>query len=493
MPGLTRRNAVLAGVGLSFLAAGYQWGRLTGRKERPWADVRDFGARGDGLHDAAAAIQEAIESGAAEIRFPAGSYKIGRALHPRSHQTWRGDGPERTHLVYGGPANQPPFNLLHSTDDLNDLAIIDMGFRGGRVGHLAPSPDGQGGFALYLRGDVRSLRLDRCHFTSFGDGAGGGGGVVLGPLPGVPRPGPLRVHVEGCVFEDNGNVPGIYIQGGDRAEGREAGMIRIRGNVFAGVVGATKIQNTIYVLGGGERASVKGVEISHNQFHFSQPVDAAIELNWVEGFSVTGNILDFKTAIPGTTGILVRDGCNSGTIASNSLTSSVSEGGLRGIVLVNFAHPATIANVAVTGNSLTGLAKAIGVDRGSVGVVVVGNRIEGRGGRQGIWINDARDVLASGNLISSMAHGMTIGHGDLPTSSTSGVTIEGNRFNGCGSVGGAVIRAALPEDRASLDDLVIRGNTAGDMPPGVTGLIDPILASLPGSRIDGNIPAGPVP
>jgi polygalacturonase len=49
-------------------------------KRGSFLTVLDFGAKGDGLADDSAAIQELIDSKAGSIRFPAGTYRIARPL-----------------------------------------------------------------------------------------------------------------------------------------------------------------------------------------------------------------------------------------------------------------------------------------------------------------------------------------------------------------------------------------------------------------------------
>src|SRR5581483_2030962 len=54
-------------------------GRVT-KKRGSFLTVLDFGAKGDGVADDAAAIQELIEAKVGSLRFPAGSYRITKTL-----------------------------------------------------------------------------------------------------------------------------------------------------------------------------------------------------------------------------------------------------------------------------------------------------------------------------------------------------------------------------------------------------------------------------
>src|SRR3954452_24500565 len=51
-----------------------------GKKRGSFLTVLDFGAKGDGASDDAAAIQELIDAKAGSIRFPAGTYRISKTL-----------------------------------------------------------------------------------------------------------------------------------------------------------------------------------------------------------------------------------------------------------------------------------------------------------------------------------------------------------------------------------------------------------------------------
>src|SRR5262249_37677245 len=51
-----------------------------GKKRGSFLTVLDFGAKGDGVSDDSAAIQEVIEATAGSIRFPAGTHRITKPL-----------------------------------------------------------------------------------------------------------------------------------------------------------------------------------------------------------------------------------------------------------------------------------------------------------------------------------------------------------------------------------------------------------------------------
>lgn len=483
---LTRREAAAAVMGFGLASAGLgagigavDWLRTNARSKQN-GDVRAFGAKGDGRHDDGPAIQRAIDSGIGHLWFPAGRYRLGQPLRPRSGQSWRGDGWGNSVLIYGGSPRHAPFNMVHVANEvLTNFSITDLGFLGNRGGQLVPSATGQEGFALYLRGILRAITLNRCRFEHFGDGRNGGGGVVLGPAPGYEVQGLDHIAVENCSFTDNGNVPGLYISGGDKPSGN----VRVHGNDFTGSIGATKVQNTIYVLGGGKQAILRHLDISHNRFDFTTPVDVAIEVNWAENFTIANNIMHFHATMPGSTAILIRDGSTVGMITGNVLSSSTDDPTLRGILALNFSHPGEITDLVVSANLISGIAGAISADRGVRGMMITGNRIVGRGVKDsfGIRVVDARNVRVLGNTVSAMNQGVIVGNGDDWDYAPHDVAIEHNYFSRCGGHGRALIGPVETVSSLTLGDMSIRHNSAVETLSG-SPVIDPRL-QVPDDRL----------
>jgi hypothetical protein len=314
---------------------------------------------------------------------------------------------------------------------------------------------------LHLRCGLRAISILNCRFQHFGDGHSGGGGVILGPRPEAEGQGLENLRIEHCVFTDNGNVPGIYIAASQGRRGDCQG-VSVSNNSFNGSVGSTKVQNCIYILGGGDQNLIRHVAIADNRFEFDTRVDAAIELNWVDTFTLSGNTLHFQAAMPGSSGILIRDGCTNGAIVGNVIVSDRADNDLRGILLLNFQHPGTISNLIIADNVVSGVIGAIGVDRGSAGVVVANNRISGSNAPAsvGIRVVDASGVVVNGNMISAMAKAMTMGMGDRPASGLRNIVVERNRFDRCGDDGQALIAAIVPETGWTATDVLIRDNTA---------------------------------
>src|SRR5262245_47018841 len=71
------------------------------RVEKPWIDVRTYGATGDGATDDTTALQQALTaatSSKAPVLVPAGNYKITGALDLREGQSFFGVG-DSTRLI----------------------------------------------------------------------------------------------------------------------------------------------------------------------------------------------------------------------------------------------------------------------------------------------------------------------------------------------------------------------------------------------------------
>jgi len=450
------------------------------------ADVRAFGARGDGTMDDGPAIQSAIDSGAATVFFPPGRYTVGGPLTPRSGQTWTGAGMAASVLALPEESLPRPINLIHGIGALEDFTLADLGFSGNGADQRSRSPDGQSGFAVYARGALRRITLTGCRFAGFGDGLNAGGGVALGPRPDSPEQALEDIAVLDCVFDGNGNVPGVYIAGGGRP-GQPRRNVRVTGNRFSGVPVSTRTQNCVYILADNAQTAIAGVVVAGNVFTIDTAVDVCVELNWVDGFSVADNLFDIGASVAGSTGVLLRDGCRAGTVSANSFIDRAGNERLAAIALVNFADPGFIEDVTVTGNTVRGFSwRAIDVDRGARGIVVSGNRISGgdRTTNEAIRIVDARDVLVTGNAVTGALYPVVLSSGDGPEAGLRAVTVSGNQFTDCGG-GGALV--ALERERASVTGLVLSGNRVSGPRPGTDAFADGRFAAPAGNMLADNL------
>lgn len=457
------------------------------------ASVVDFGARGDGAADDAAAIQAAADSGAAAVIFPPGLYRAGRALTPRSGQAWIGAGAEVSILALPAGNADPPFNLIHRIGVTEDLAITGLGFLGNVGGQTTRDSDGQAAFAIYIRGALRRVRIEGCRFTAFGEKrrgkslTTGGGGVVLGPSARHEDQALEDVAVRNCGFFGNGNVPGVYVAGGARPGPRRRNVL-IADNRFSGVAADTRPQNCVYVLGGDGETRIDNVTVSGNRFDIDTYVDACIELNWIEGFSVADNVVTLTGAVAHTAGALLRDGCRGGSVAGNVFIDRSGQPMTTAIILVNFTHPGVIEDVTIVGNTVRGFRwRGIAIDRGARGVVASGNRVAGAPGApiaEAFRLTDVEDVLVTGNAVADAALGVIVTPGDTPQSGARAATISGNQFFRCGA-GGAVV-----DCRGAVSGLTVVDNRVIEPSPAAQAFVRGRFTPSDGVVVAGNFAAG---
>ncbi len=90
-----------------------------------FADVRDFGAAGDGMADDTSAIQQALESGKNIIRIPAGNYRITQTLLVDSFTTIEADADARIYSCGDTPKKEGDF-LLSNRDTVNGNCNIEI-------------------------------------------------------------------------------------------------------------------------------------------------------------------------------------------------------------------------------------------------------------------------------------------------------------------------------------------------------------------------------
>ncbi|MBU2091029.1 MAG: right-handed parallel beta-helix repeat-containing protein, partial [Alphaproteobacteria bacterium] len=363
------------------------------------------------------------------------------------------------------------------------LSISGLQFRGNRPLQKQRSPDGQAPFGLYLRGGCTDIDIQECTFRDLGNSSvpanrTGGGGIVLGPIPGAPDQTVENITIRHCRFAANGNVPGIYIGGGDMPGFRRRN-ISVLDNEFEGVPEGTRAQNCIYILAESPAAEITNVTIANNRFHVDAMVDALIELNWVRSFTITGNSGVFDSALPDSSAMLIRDGAVDGVISANSFVNRSGVERVVGIILVNFVDPGEVSGIVITGNSLRGFSRAgIAVDRGSNTVIVQGNRIEGPG-NAGIRIAAASNVLVANNLLSGLQTAIQLA-ARTPGAPTRGVQLTGNRITDSGGDGACLID--VDGDLIDVQDLLIT-HTAVHSPRAGTKA----LASGRFRKADGNI------
>ncbi len=310
-------------------------GTRIAKKRGSFLTVLDFGAKGDGQADDAAAIQELIDAKCGSIRFPAGTYRITKplivALGRGGYTSFVADGTAR--LVMDGPGPAIRFIGTHTTGSADPNQVKPEVWEGQRmpvveglaiVGNHAEADgiEALGTFQLTLRGvhirkcrhgvhlvqRNRNILIDGCHIY---ENSGIGvfydhvnlhqsnisashisycrqGGVVV-------RGGDVRnIHISGCDIEanqakdgppaanvlldcDDGSVAEVAITGCTIQHSKEAAgsaNIRILGRGFADRRGERLPFNCGNVTIGDNVLS---------------DVQTNIHLDGVRGVTITGN------------------------------------------------------------------------------------------------------------------------------------------------------------------------------------------------------------
>lgn len=160
-----------------------------------YVNVKAFGAKGDGRVDDSAAVQRAMQAGAA-VWFPAGVYIVGN-LKLKDGQTLAGEGRgsvlrQRIGAAYGVSANPGGEGYADPALNLSGISVLDLRFEG---------PAGQVAFdehvhLLNLNG-VSSVCVAGCEFVGYV-----GDGIYLGSgnLAGIERHND-NVLIRDCLFD----------------------------------------------------------------------------------------------------------------------------------------------------------------------------------------------------------------------------------------------------------------------------------------------------
>jgi hypothetical protein len=118
----------------TFLRGDNTWAIPSGSGSSDVANVKTFGAVGDGVNDDTAAIQAAINAvGYRRVYFPAGVYRVRAVLTCTNKNLFLyGDGSNSSIIVVdgsGGPINGLDFNGRRTDLDVDQLNIENLGFR----------------------------------------------------------------------------------------------------------------------------------------------------------------------------------------------------------------------------------------------------------------------------------------------------------------------------------------------------------------------------
>ncbi|AYL95791.1 glycosyl hydrolase family 28-related protein [Mucilaginibacter celer] len=145
-------------------------------------NIKDHGAKGDGIANDTQAIKNAIEfarqNNLATVYFPAGKYLIADAgtkpgiIKLANGISFKGDGPDKTHIILSGGRKNP--NSIFYQDwreepSVNNLTVQGIDFDG-NLGKQLFDPEYQFCHALSIN-NGKNIEVKNCKFQSFrGDG-----------------------------------------------------------------------------------------------------------------------------------------------------------------------------------------------------------------------------------------------------------------------------------------------------------------------------------
>lgn len=443
----------------------YGTARTQHSKNADSVSVKDFGAVGDGTTDDTAAIQAAINSGAGKIEIPSGTYLV-TSINLQNDVELVGGGIGNTTLMWEQVNRTTHFCMFESVGTLENVTLRDMTLRGNLQHQTTPDPTGQFNACISLRaGGVINFLAERLEIYEFGDQTGAsGGGAFLNPTSGSGLTMENIVFRE-CIFTNIANVPGIYINATHNLCTTAQNVLIEHCSFTANT--ANVDQNMIYVLTLGSGVSptihIKDVKICNNSFYSPVDTDTAIELNEVDGFTISNNYIDASGSTT-MTPILLRSWCKHGQVVNNTLINrgSTPSYSIHGIVAVPFSTEPAAYDVVISGNVISDYGSSINIT--SVERVVVSNNIlKGVNTRiySSVKIADAKDFIVSNNIISHFTYAMTMHNGN---GSVSYGRITGNIID---DVGDGVTSLIIPypdgQDVTYLDisDNVVHNYVAG--------------------------------
>lgn len=378
-------DVILSGSGLTTTL--YQ-NEPTGSLHR--ADVRDFGAAGDGVTNDTAAIAAAlasVPSTGGDVYFPPGTYQITSSLTPQSKTKIHGEGA-------GSIINDATGNIsLIDITNVDDIEISSIALSGSGVIPVA----GRGAIFSGNGGSER-VRIENVYIT----GAGTCG-----------------ISLEDCIEVDIvGNTIRSSLENGIQIVGDNV-RITIMGNtiVSSGAIGSGT-QSGIYVGGNAARVAVVGnvidtaehvgirVSGSDNCVFSSNIIRSAptgILLSNADRNTVSGNNI-----IGGSLGISVADTSDRNVIVNNTVTTSSGS---------SITIAAAVTDTQVIGND----AVAHGITDAGTRTTIAGNKTTLA---NGYYTFNTDPNLASGIVLRVNGTQVLSTQGALIADATGGATVD---------------------------------------------------------------------
>lgn len=397
---------------------------------KPYTSAR-YGLLGDGA-DESSKLAAALALPIPYLHILSGTYIV-HSLAPPNDMLIFGDGMGKTILQFA-QSNQSDKNMFGKATPWSNFTMRDLTLKGS-LDYQASAFSATYGYAVYVRDAINNVAFEGVEVTKFGDQSNtSGGGIVLGYPSSTPAAGyaSSNVKFKDCIFDHNGNVPGLYFsQGGTGG----ATNIVVEGNRFTGGYNSAGSQNCIYILGTDASRYIKNLRVTGNVFDIKTNIDQCVELNWIDGLAVNANLCEIDAGVSIVSGhILLRDGCKNGTVTGNvSIDNSGS--GVEAITCTRFASPGTgtIETITIDGNASTGFTDGIQVGEGSSNITAADNTFDA--------ITGAAYKLAA----------------------CSDVTVRGGEIRACGRVATlGTSGGAKQMRRVTLEGLKSRNNTSSN-------------------------------
>lgn len=404
------------------------WSVVTGK---PWVDVKDHGATGDGTTDDTAAIQAAIDAsgnvGGTQtygiVYLPSGDYRIRSTLTLKGNLRIVGSG-EGTFLDFSSPTSNPDNLFEWSGSAIDDVVLEKMRLRGPGT----DSGDGTStGVGIKLDGShierfkAIDLRIERFRY-----------GMHLNASTRIEAP-----EIRGC-WIDECSYAGIRLLNSHDAliHGNHVDCDRsVEGAVGNGVSGLVGIWCGEFSTG-----ALGHIDLGVHNNHVYSAAYEGINIH-AKHASVTGN----NVRNCGQTGLMFEplimtdpdddDAAMLSVISGNVVRDSVGQNIVVRHDPVNNVRAA--GRIAITGNATSGgnVGIRVGQDTsatyGPTDVSVTGNVCINHA-TNAIRVIKGRRIVLSGNIADGVACGLSI------ESTSKVVTVTGGTYRGTGASGDGV-------------------------------------------------------
>jgi hypothetical protein len=373
--------------------------RTTASKLADVVSVKDFGAVGNGTTDDTAAIQAAINSGAKNLLFPAGTYLTSSQLTLITGQSLQGQGAGITSIIAKASTN---FQYVAYNSGGANIRISGLTFDANQVNRIGVLTTTA--IPLLLTG-VTDCHVSECTFQ-------GAVGTVSVPGFGIAIGGTSsRCTIHNCRALNNGTsakpADGFYISASD--------------SLISNCI-ATNCTDTAFVIESASNSGITGcvsntcscggaITNTINTDTYGNYINGLTVSNW--NASVTGGV-QIGTPLNTSTGVLYDTLVNGVVIRANT-SASFGTGAAINIRSTGTPKPTrvTVSNCIVEGATLQGIVVSSGVS-----CSVIGNSIK-QTGSAAIQFVGGTGHVAQGNVIDTTSFGIV-------TTSTTTLTAQSN-------------------------------------------------------------------